>query len=88
MAERPIRVLIADDHPVFRFGLRTLLESQEDMVVVGEAESAEQAVRMAHTLQPDVILMDVNMPGLNGIEGSTADHGQHAGRGNPDHHHV
>lgn len=68
MAERPIRVLIADDHPVFRFGLRTLLESQQDMVVVGEAERAEQAVRMAHSLQPDVILMDVNMPGLNGIE--------------------
>jgi DNA-binding NarL/FixJ family response regulator len=68
MAERPIRVLIADDHPVFRFGLRTLLESQEDMLVVGEAESAEQSVRMAYTLQPDVILMDVNMPGLNGIE--------------------
>jgi DNA-binding NarL/FixJ family response regulator len=68
MAERSIRVLIADDHPVFRFGLRTLLESQQDMVVVGEAERAEQAVRMADSLQPEVILMDVNMPGLNGIE--------------------
>jgi DNA-binding NarL/FixJ family response regulator len=68
MAERPIHVLIADDHPVFRFGLRTLLESQQDMVVVGEAERAEQAVRMAHSRRPDVVLMDVNMPGLNGIE--------------------
>jgi DNA-binding NarL/FixJ family response regulator len=68
MADPPIRVLIADDHPVFRFGLRTLLESQPDMVVVAEAESAEQAIRLAHSRRPDLVLMDVNMPGLNGIE--------------------
>jgi DNA-binding NarL/FixJ family response regulator len=68
MSNQPIRILIADDHPVFRFGLRALLEAQRDMVVVGEAESGATAVQMAHSLQPDVVLMDINMPGLNGIE--------------------
>lgn len=68
MSERPIGILIADDHPVFRFGLRALLESQPDMAVVAEAESGVEAVRMAQSLEPDVVLMDVNMPALNGIE--------------------
>ena len=66
--EQPIRILIADDHPVFRFGLRALLESQPDMLVLAEAESGEEAVRLAQSLQPDVVLMDVNMLGVNGIE--------------------
>lgn len=68
MSDQPIRILIADDHPVFRFGLRALLEAQSDMVVVGEAESGATAVQLSRSLQPDVILMDINMPGLNGIE--------------------
>ncbi len=68
MSKQPIRILIADDHPVFRFGLRALLETQADMDVVGEAESGETAVSLAQSLQPDVILMDINMPGINGIE--------------------
>jgi DNA-binding NarL/FixJ family response regulator len=68
MSDRPIRILIADDHPVFRFGLRALLESQPDMVVLAEVESGEEAVQMAQSLRPDVVLMDVNMLGLNGIE--------------------
>lgn len=68
MTKQPIRILIADDHPMFRFGLRALLETQPDLVVVGEAESGTLAVQMAQTLQPDVVLMDINMPGLNGIE--------------------
>lgn len=68
MSNQPIRILIADDHPVFRFGLRALLEAQSDMVVVGEVESGAAAVQMAHSLQPDLVLMDINMPGLNGIE--------------------
>ena len=68
MPEQPIRILIADDHPVFRFGLRALLEAQADMVVVGEAESGETAVNLTQSLQPDVVLMDINMPGINGIE--------------------
>jgi DNA-binding NarL/FixJ family response regulator len=68
MSDRTIRILIADDHPVFRFGLRALLESQPDMVVVAEVDSGEAAVQMAQSLQPDVVLMDVSMLGLNGVE--------------------
>jgi DNA-binding NarL/FixJ family response regulator len=68
MPEQHIHILIADDHPVFRFGLRALLESQPDMTVVGEAESGEESVQMAESLQPDVVLMDVSMLGLNGVE--------------------
>ena len=68
VSDQPIRILIADDHPVFRFGLRALLESQSDMVVLAEAESGEESVQMVESLQPDVVLMDVNMLGLNGIE--------------------
>jgi DNA-binding NarL/FixJ family response regulator len=68
MPEQPVRILIADDHPVFRFGLRALLEAQPDMIVVGEAESGAAAIQLAQALQPDVLLMDINMPGINGIE--------------------
>jgi DNA-binding NarL/FixJ family response regulator len=63
-----IRVLIADDHPLFRDGMRGLLGSLADMKVVGEASSGEQAIELARELQPDVILMDIKMPGINGIE--------------------
>jgi DNA-binding NarL/FixJ family response regulator len=66
--EESIRVLIADDHPLFRDGMRGLLGSLPDMEVVGEASSGEQAVELAGELQPDVILMDIQMPGINGIE--------------------
>jgi DNA-binding NarL/FixJ family response regulator len=64
----PLRILIADDHPVFRNGLRALLESVSDAQVVGEVTTGEEAVAQAESLQPDVVLMDVQMPGLNGIE--------------------
>jgi len=63
-----IRVLIADDHPLFREGLHGLLESLPDTEVVGEATTGAEVVREAKTLQPDVILMDIKMPGINGIE--------------------
>ena len=63
-----IRVLITDDHPPFRAGIRALLRSIEGLEVVGEAGSGDEAVTQAEALQPDVILMDLNMPGLNGIE--------------------
>jgi DNA-binding NarL/FixJ family response regulator len=65
---RPIRVLIADDHPLFRGGLRALLESIVDTEVVGEAATGEEAVAAARALVPDVIVMDINMPGINGID--------------------
>jgi DNA-binding NarL/FixJ family response regulator len=63
-----IRVLVADDHPFFRDGLKTLLQSAPDTEFVGEAETGEQAVSMAEDLRPDVILMDVQMPDGGGIE--------------------
>jgi DNA-binding NarL/FixJ family response regulator len=64
----PIRILIADDHPLFRGGLRSLLESVADTEVVGEAATGKEAVQLARTLVPDVVVMDINMPDLNGIE--------------------
>jgi DNA-binding NarL/FixJ family response regulator len=63
-----IRILIADDHPVFRYGLRALLSAEPTTEVVGEATTGEEAIEKALSLQPDVILMDLNMPGVNGIE--------------------
>jgi DNA-binding NarL/FixJ family response regulator len=63
-----IRVLIADDHPLFREGLHGLLDSLADTEVVGEATTGAEAIQRAKAIQPDVILMDIKMPGLNGIE--------------------
>ena len=64
----PLRVLLADDHPVFRMGLKALLNSLPQMVVVGEASNGADAVRLAAELAPDVVIMDLNMPGMNGVE--------------------
>ncbi|MET9371606.1 response regulator transcription factor [Streptomyces griseoflavus] len=61
-------VLIADDQPLQRFGFRMLLESQDDLTVLGEASNGGEAVRMAAELHPDVVLMDIRMPGMDGIE--------------------
>jgi two-component system response regulator NreC len=63
-----IRVLIADDHKIMLAGLRSLLEKQTDFEVVGEAENGRKAVQMAQEKTPDVVVMDVSMPDLNGIE--------------------
>ncbi|MEM6530710.1 MAG: response regulator transcription factor [Chloroflexota bacterium] len=63
-----LRILIADDHSVVRAGLKILLDSQEDMEVVGEAGDGEEAVRLAAQYEPDVVVMDIRMPGLSGIE--------------------
>ena len=66
-----IRVLIADDHKIMLAGLRSLLEKQTDIEVVGEADNGRKAVQMAQEQNPDVVVMDVSMPDLNGIEATT-----------------
>src|SRR5260370_1388545 len=64
----PIRILLADDHTVVRDGLRALLEKQSDMTVVAEAADGRDCVRLAEEQSPDVIVMDIAMPNMNGIE--------------------
>jgi two-component system response regulator NreC len=75
MAE-PIRVLLVDDHAMFREGVRSLLEGEPDLEVVGEVEDGRQAVQTALTLAPDVVLMDITMPQLDGIEATRQIRGQ------------
>src|SRR5579872_1536425 len=66
----PIRILLGDDHTVMRNGLRLLLERQPNLIVIGEASDGREAVRLADELLPDVVVMDIAMPNLNGIEAS------------------
>ncbi|RST24161.1 DNA-binding response regulator, partial [Streptomyces sp. WAC04770] len=68
MADKTIRVLLVDDHQVVRRGLRTFLEIQEDIEVVGEASDGAEGVARTEELRPDVVLMDIKMPGTDGIE--------------------
>lgn len=75
--DEPIRILIADDHPIFRFGMRTLLTSMPDMTVVGEAVTGEEAVQLVETLLPDAVLMDIHMPGMSGIDATASIRTQH-----------
>ena len=74
-----ITVLLAEDHEIVREGLRTLLDAEDDIVVVSEAETGRQAVALARKLHPDVVVMDIAMPLLNGLEATRqilkADHG-------------
>ena len=63
-----IRILLADDHALFREGLRSLLEDQDDVEIVGEAEDGLEAIRLVSQLNPGIVLMDINMPVVNGVE--------------------
>lgn len=72
-----IKLLLVDDHPVVRKGTRELLEGESDLTVLGEAGNGEEAIAQARALRPDVILMDVSMPGMNGIEATKAIKAEH-----------
>lgn len=71
-----IRILIADDHPIVRDGLVGVLEAEPDLMVVGEAGTGREAVERARALEPDVILMDLEMPGMDGVEALRALHAE------------
>ncbi len=64
----PVTILLVDDHSVMRDGLRSLLQTQGDLTVVGEASTGRQAIQMVKDLSPDVVVMDVRMPDLNGFD--------------------
>ena len=72
-----IKVLLADDHKLMRAGLRLIVDQHPDFTVVGEADDGREAVSLAETLRPDVIVMDIGMPRLNGIEAAAQITGAH-----------
>src|SRR4051812_11962068 len=69
---KPVRLLLADDHQIFRDGLAGLLEKQADLTVIGEAADGREAVTLSQKLNPDVVLMDLNMHELNGVDATRA----------------
>ncbi len=75
----PIRILVADDHTLFRRGIGALLVAVPDIALVGEAATGEEVITQAAALQPDVILMDIKMPGMNGIEATRRILAAHSG---------
>lgn len=74
----PIRVMLVDDHPFIRDGLRTIFEVYDDVIVVGEAANGQQAVKLCNEVEPDVILMDLSMPVMDGIEATQIIKDQHS----------
>ncbi|MDQ0829010.1 DNA-binding NarL/FixJ family response regulator [Streptomyces achromogenes] len=74
-----VRILIVDDHPVVRFGLRGMLEAYDDLRVVGEAGSGDEAIVLASTTRPDVVLMDLRMPGTDGASATARIRQEHPG---------
>ena len=79
MTDVPARVLVVDDHPVLRSGVAALLEDRNDIVLVGEASNGQEAITAFRTLRPDVVLMDLQMPGTNGLEAILAIRAEHPG---------
>ena len=67
-----IKILMADDHPVVRAGIRGMLETQDEFQVIAEAENGREAIEQAQQLRPDVVIMDINMPDMDGISATEA----------------
>lgn len=66
--QEPATILLIDDHPMLRTGVKQLISMAPDITVVGEASNGEQGIELAESLDPDLILLDLNMPGMNGLE--------------------
>lgn len=77
MSDLEIRILVVDDHPVLRDGVAALLANQTDMTMVGEANNGREAIERWRELRPDVTLMDLQMPGMNGVDAIGAIHAEH-----------
>ncbi|HEY0551918.1 MAG TPA: response regulator transcription factor, partial [Verrucomicrobiae bacterium] len=79
MTKSKIQILLVDDHLIMRMGLRSLIETQPDMAVIAEASSGEAAPRQFERCQPDVVLMDLRMPGVSGVQTTAAIRRKHPG---------
>ncbi|MGO4777732.1 response regulator transcription factor, partial [Lysobacter sp. 2RAB21] len=79
MSDPKIRVLVVDDHPMLRAGVAAVLENQADMIMVGEARNGSEAIERFRELRPDVTLMDLQMPGMNGLDAIIALRAEHPG---------